>query len=180
MFSDYELKRWLAANYPDLRFKRWSNGSWSIMQIAEQTELIEMSPEWAYDGVGYKVYGECEVFTVKNRFIGGWVCDEIIKRDPRLWRNEGNLYNESFALSVEAKLNKEARDSTWRKSGEKAWDVIKRNENLMNRISRHMENGNYNAAANEVSLESLYKRATIENPKEMRSKDFWTSKNIGE
>ena len=180
MWSDQELEKWLVDRYPDLRLKRWRDGSWSIMQVVAEPMVQELSPEWAYDGVAWTEYGQCEVFNAKNRLIGGWVCDEIIKRDPRLWRNEGNLYNESFRLSVEAKLNKEMRDTAWRKSGETAWDVIKRNENLMNRIAGHMENGNYNAAANEVSMETLFKRAVKENPKELRSKDFWTSKSIGE
>ncbi len=166
-------------NYPNLKLKRFENGSWSIMQIIPETMTVDLPPEFEYDGIAWTEYGQAEVFNCKNRLIGGWVCDEIIKRDPRLWRNEGNLYNESFKLSIEAKLNKEARDQEWRKSGETAWDIVKRNEGLMNRIAGHMEVGNYHAAANEVTMESLFKAAVKENPKEMRSKDFWQNRNVG-
>lgn len=172
MWCDEELQSWMNENYPDLKLKRWRDGAWSIMQVVPEVMTMELDFSFAFDGIAWIEYGQCEVFTIKNRFVGGWVCDEIIKRDPKLWHNEGNLYNESFQLSIEAKLNKEARDGQWKKSGETAWDICKRNPALMDRISGHMAKGNYNAAANEVSLESLYMNAYRENPKEVRSKDF--------
>lgn len=173
IWSLAELDAWLQENYPEITFLEFRNGAIGIMQMIQEKRYQELPIEYDIPSINYFETGLMQIFDIKNRLIGGWICDEIRKRDPKLVRNEGNMYNEMFKESFMAGINKAARDQAWKDSAMAQWDCVRRNEGLMNRIYRHLENGNTHAACEEVSLEKLYKNALIENPAELRRKEFW-------
>jgi len=173
MWSFAELQRWLDNNYPMLRIKQWPAGDWSIIQLIPTIQIAELPPWFEMESMAWIEYGKTEILRVRNRLLGGWVCDEIVKRDPKLWRNEGNQYHEGFQESFKAHYEKQQRDHHWKQSALEAWEVVRRNEGLMNRIAAKMERGDIDGAAREVTLESMFHAAMKENPTELRRKDFW-------
>lgn len=173
MQSFEELQKWFDENYPDLRVRQYRSGAWCIEQREDFVEVMPLDFSYEYDGFAYKEEGWRLVFEVKNRLVGGWVCDEIIKRDPKLAANEGNMYHQAYLASLEAEEEFHKRNADAKESAEKSWDIVRRSPALMDRISSHLERGDTEAACKEVSPEMLFKHALRENPAELRRKDFW-------
>lgn len=174
MFYESDLRRWLALNYPSLKLHMNPAGRQGIWQ--EDTHWVLYEPETpGVEPFCYLKTGHSLVFEIDRtvRLFGGWIKDEIYRRDPRLWKNPANAYHEAYRLSHKADADLEARRAHARESGRKTWDAVKKNDRLMNRIARHMERGDMLKAGRELSLENLYRNAYLENPKELRSKDFW-------
>lgn len=175
MLSFEELQRWLSDNYPDLRVRRYKSGAWCIEQMVDIVEHMPLDFSYEFDGFGYKVPSATLVFEYKNRMVGGWVCDEIVKRDPKLAMNEGNYFHQAYLASFEAEKEHAQKTKDSQESGTRMWEIVQRNPALMERISGHLARGDTEAACKEVSPEVMFKNALKENPAELRRKDFWRS-----
>src|SRR4051794_5778861 len=101
--DERELRRWLAERYPQLSLRRMPDGGWGIWQEDPRYDVYEMADgqKFAYVAIGRSI-----VFDIRNRLLGGWVCDEIVKRDPRYWANEGNHYHDAYLASKRAEAEK--------------------------------------------------------------------------
>jgi hypothetical protein len=173
MESIEELNKWFACNYPDIRARKLKEGAWCVEQMVDIVEHMPLNFTYEYDGFGYKVPAATLLFEVKNRFVGGWVCDEIIRRDPKLAHNEGNMFHEAYKASFAAdeehkQMNKDHQDSAL-----SMWETARRNPALMERITDHLACGNTDAACKELSPEVMFKHALKESPSELRRKDYW-------
>jgi hypothetical protein len=170
MMHESDVRRWLAEHYPQLSLHAGPGGRYGVWQDDTRFDTYECRNGFEF---GYLVTGRSLVFDITHRIPGGWICDEVLKRDPRLWQNPGNMYHEAFLLSQEAERNKDRRDAYTRERGEKTWEAMKRNEKLMNRVFSKIQRGDMKGAAREFTLEELYKNAVKENPREMRDRQFW-------
>jgi hypothetical protein len=179
IWSFEELQSWLDGEYPDLRVFRWPSGRWTIEQEFPEICAMELDPSFAYDGIAYKEIGWQPVFEAKNKLVGGWVCDELRKRDPRLAHNPGNYYHAAYILSKNAEKEGDQRTAYAQESARASWDIVQRSPALLNRMAQHLERGDTKAALNELSLEQLYRHAHKEAPAELRSRHFWRSVNNG-
>ena len=179
IWSFEELQRWLDDEYPDLRVFQWPSGRWSIEQEFPEVVVYELDFSYAYDGIAYKEIGWQPVIEARNRMVGSWVCDELRRRDPRGAHNPHNLFHQAYLLSKKAEAEHEQNNKSAQDSARASWDIVSRSPALLNRIAAHMDRGDTNAAMKELSLEELYRNALKENPKELRSKDFWRSVKNG-
>lgn len=170
MTDEKEIRLWLRNNYPQLSLRRGPNGRFGIWQENVSYDVYELSDG---DSIAYQKIGYNLVFAIECRLLGGWVKDEIQRRDPRLWHRPGNAFHDAFLASKEAEREYEKRCAARRESGENMWKVVKHNDALMNRIARRMAIGDLKGAARELSPEQLFRNAKIENPRELRSRDFW-------
>jgi len=169
MTDDKEINRWLSEYYPTLQLRRMPQGGFGIWQEDRRVH----SYEWNGFEFGVVEIGRSIVFDIRNRLLGGWIKDEIQKRDPRLWQNPGNFYHDGYLLSKIAEDNHKKRKAATAASGLAQWEACKKNEKLMNRVFKRMESGDMSGAAKEFSLEEMCKNAYLERPGELRSKDFW-------
>lgn len=187
MFTERDCRRWLAEDYPSLFLRRGQNDRMGIWQMDKYWKSFRVGGnvmededgpfefggyEFGYLQVGYSLVFEITPAVSGGRLFGGWIKDEVQRRDPRLWHNPGNAFHEAYIASRKADKELEERTRDRRESGEAMWKAVKTNHKLMNRIAKHMERGDMLRAGRELSLEELYRNATLENPKEMRSKHF--------
>lgn len=174
MHSFAELQDWLDENYPDLRVRQLREGAWCIEQMVDMVGFINLDPSYDIDGFGYKEPAATLVFDVRNRMVGGWVCDELRRRDPKLAHNEGNMFHEAYKASFAAESEHEKLKQETRQSGLSMWETAKRNPALMERLMSRMAAGDQNAWQ-ELSPETMMKHAMRERPSELKSKDYWRS-----
>lgn len=161
-----QINRWLEENYPSLRVRQDARFRWALWQKETQVVVgrVASGEEFFYTENAWSV-----VFPIDNRIPGEWILDEVLKRDPRLWHNEGNMFHDAFLLSQAAEADREKRAKHAQESGMRMWEACKQNKNLMNRVAKKMERGDMVGAYQEFSLESLFMNAYIENPKETRA-----------
>jgi hypothetical protein len=174
MHSFAELQDWLDENYPDLRVRQLREGAWCIEQMVDMVQTIDLDFSFDIDGFAYKEPASSLVFEVRNRMVGGWVCDELRRRDPRLAHNEGNMFHEAYKASFAAEFEHEKLKQATQQSGLNMWETAKRNPALMERLMSRMAAGDQNAWQ-ELSPETMMKHAMRERPSELKSKDYWRS-----
>ena len=175
MWSFEEVNKWCKNNYPDIRVRQLPHGAWCVEQMVDMVEYLPLDFSYPIDGFGYKEPAATLLFEVRNRLIGSWVCDEIVKRDPKLAHNEGNFFHEAWKASFEAEENHEKMKQDTKESAMQMWDTARRNPALMERIYDKLANGDTKGAVEEFSPETMFKHALKENPSELRRKDFWRS-----
>jgi len=166
--DDREIKQWLNRNYPELRFRRLQNGAWGIYQERRQWS------EYDFHGFVFKnlEIGFNPVFVERNRLAGGWIKDEVQKRDPKLMHNEGNVFHQAWRESLGKDNDKANRDNFAKSRGVEAWNTIKKNPKVLNRIYKSLQKGDTQQAAKEVTLEEMAKNAYLENPTKMKDPGF--------
>lgn len=177
MFYERDCRRWLAERYPSLKLREGQNSRLGIWQDTPFWDVYDSDCEGTFRlgepiEFGYINTGSALVFEIVGRVFGGWIKDEIQKRDPSLWHNPGNLYHDAFLMSLKAESEVDERRRARRESGAEMWKAVRKNDGLMNRIAKHMAAGDMLKAGRELSLENLARNAYIANPSEMRSKDF--------
>ena len=193
MMDEHELRGWLRENYPMLRLRSMPDGGWGIWQVDKRYERYDITKfsrpetltparsaleaagivfEDEIDTIILSRHGYSIVFPIQNRIIGGWVKDEVTKRDPRLFTNEGNVFFEAYRNSLAVSDDTAKRQKKKAESGLEMWKGVRKNEALMNRIAKKMARGDLNGASRELSLENLAYNAYIENPHEMKNPDF--------
>jgi hypothetical protein len=142
--------------------------------MVDMVEHVELGPPYEYDGLGFKVPAATLLFEVRNRLPGWWVCEEVIKRDPKLASNPGNHFHDAWMASFAAEAEHEKRRLDSQESAKKMWETARRNPALMERVARRMEAGDPNAWQ-EFSPETMMKHALKESPRELKQKDYWRS-----
>lgn len=180
-----EINTWLASYYPELELRRMYGGAYGVHQRVKRWTVYDMTPtpECYYqlpngkviDGIAFPEVGYSCLFDTRRQMLGWWVCEEVMRRDPRLAYREGNYFHQAFLQSYYAEQERERSAATARESGLRSWEIVKRNEKLMGRISDHMTRGRMDLAVQELSPEQLLRSARREKPSEIRSKDFWRS-----
>lgn len=149
------------------------NGGWGVWQEDLRYDTYETTCGF---GFAYVAVGRSIVFDIRNRLLGSWIKNEVYARDPSLWHLPANHYHQAFIASKAAERAREDRNRETRSSALDQWNVVKKNDALMNRISKKLTIGDTDGAVSELSVESLYRHARRENPREMRQKDYW--KNV--
>lgn len=169
MTDEKEINAWLRNYYPQLVLRPMPNGGYGIWQ--EDRRFVE----YEYQGGDFAAVetGHSIVFDIRCRLLGGWIKDEVQKRDPRLWSNPGNFYHDGYLLSKIAEDNHTKRIAEQSEATRKQWDALRKSRTLMNRVFKKMEAGDMTGAAKEFSLEELCRNAYLDRPKELRGKDFW-------
>lgn len=160
--DERDINLWLEENYPTLSLRPMRHGGWGVWQSAPRYEHYEFEGET----LTYRTDEMSVVFPIKNRIIGSWVCDEVMKRDPRLWHNEGNMFHDAFLNSKKIERAAETRRAAAQASGQRMWEACRRNDRLMGRVAQRMEQGDMVGAYQQFSLESLFMHAYKDNPKE--------------
>jgi hypothetical protein len=179
MMHPSDVQDWLTAYYPGLYLRQSPRGDWAVWQADDTIQAFEIEDRETGETmtIGHVVRGYGVIFPIRGRIPGGWVCDDVQRRDPRLWQNEGNFYHEAYLASKQAEIEKEKRDKAHKESAASMWKAIRKNDGLMNRIAYKMEKGDLNGACDELSPEGLFRAAALANPKEMRSRDFHRAVN---
>jgi hypothetical protein len=137
-------------------------------------QFYEFDFSWEFDGIAWMEPASSLVFDVRNRLVGGWVCDELVKRDPKLAHNPGNMFHEAYKMSFLAEQEHEQMKKDSQQSALSMWETARRNPALMERLTERLAAGDPNAWQ-ELSPETMFKHALRENPAELRRKDFWRS-----
>lgn len=169
--DEYEIQEWLDERYPGVFIKALPGfAGWGVWQTEKRLDYGTMCDGTEF---AYVVAGASMIFDTKGRVLGSWVCTEVVRRDPRYCHRPDNYFHQAFLASLEAEKAHERDRKRQQETATQMWNTAKRNEALMNRIFKHMENGRFDLAAEELSPEAMMRAAYLEKPQEIRDRNFW-------
>lgn len=149
--------------YRDLFFIVGEDGRWRV----EQEVFVPKTIEFEGKELVYKARGRTTLFRQESKRIMptcSFILEECERRDYKKAHIPGSFYYEEWKRLREVEEEQEKKIKRGKSRALEDWNIIKRNPELMNDIAKKLEKGDSEGAFQEMTLESIAKKAYKDSP----------------